>query len=115
MVGGFRHLLKTLFKTGGWAFICIFMYVMCNVLEGWNYIDMYRIIIIIIQGCTDRMYFNRSSLSTAQSVYIKPNLQGLLWASGVSATGSKTEVIRTPLLGNSQLRYSRGLLFHITQ
>jgi len=26
---------------------------MCNVLEGWYYTDMYR---IIIQGCSDRMY-----------------------------------------------------------
>jgi len=29
------------------------MYVICNILEGWYYTDMYR---IMIQGCTDRMY-----------------------------------------------------------
>jgi hypothetical protein len=60
-------------------------------------------------------HFNLSPLSIAQSVYMNPKLQGLLWVSGVRATGSKTEMIRTPVLGNSRLRYSRGLLFFITQ
>jgi hypothetical protein len=50
MVSGLRHLLKTLFKTEGFY---MHMYVMCNILEGWCYVDVYR---LIIQGCTDRIY-----------------------------------------------------------